>query len=239
VLACAALLSIHSCSLGAPILLEEAKAAGVAPAEKSAASTPACDAMRAVGQWNTAWNPFVELDPLWTDEFFAAVIPLYRSGVMPAKELGLFSIACDASFTHMLPGRTRTVDQPGTGPRSNRNPLDLIKRNLIAGPIIELRCARAFMRRHGLRVFQRAAGFEIGRDPRGAKGMAADPYASAEIGGAALDHAPGVDAVHRRFGQHAGAADGGAEQGGLAASCREGPRQFPAERGSVATPHCF
>jgi hypothetical protein len=177
VLACAALLSIHSCSLGAPILLEEAKAAGVAPAEKSAASTPACDAMRAVGQWNTAWNPFVELDPLWTDEFFAAAIPLYRSGVLPAKELGLFSIACDASFTHMLPGRTRMVDQPGTGPRSNRNPLDLIKRNLIAGPIIELRCARAFMRRHGLRVFQRAAGFEIGRDPRGAKGMAADPYA--------------------------------------------------------------
>ena len=54
VLECVSLMSIHSCSLGAPILLEEAKAAGVKPAPKPAASTPACDAMRAVGQWNTA-----------------------------------------------------------------------------------------------------------------------------------------------------------------------------------------
>ena len=39
--------------------------------------------------------------------------------------------------------------------------------------------------------------------------------ARAEIGGAALDHAPGVDAVHRLVGQRAGAADGGAEEGAL------------------------
>jgi hypothetical protein len=30
--------------------------------------------------------------------------------------------------------------------------------------------------------------------------MAADPGARAELGGAALDHAPGVDAVHSRYG---------------------------------------
>ena len=103
-------MSIHSCSLGAPILLEEAKAAGVAPAPKPAASTPACDAMRAVGQWNTAWDPFFELDPQWTDEFFAAAIPMYKSGVMPAKELELLSIACDASYTHMYaPGTRRHI----------------------------------------------------------------------------------------------------------------------------------
>ena len=110
VLKCVALMSIHSCSLGAPILLEEAKAAGVPPAPKPAASTPACDAMRAVGQWNTAWDPFFELDPLWTDEFFAAAIPLYKCGVMPAKEIELLSIACDASFTHMYaPGTRRHI----------------------------------------------------------------------------------------------------------------------------------
>ena len=34
VLKCASVMSIHSCSLGAPILLEEAKAAGVKPAAK-------------------------------------------------------------------------------------------------------------------------------------------------------------------------------------------------------------
>jgi alkylhydroperoxidase/carboxymuconolactone decarboxylase family protein YurZ len=110
VLKCGALMSIHSCSLGAPILLEETKAAGVEPALKPATSTPACDAMRAVGQWNTAWDPFFELDPLWTDEFFGAAIPLYKSGVMSAKDLELLSIACDASFTHMYaPGTRRHI----------------------------------------------------------------------------------------------------------------------------------
>ncbi len=110
VLKAVSLMSIHSCSLGAPVLLEEAQAAGVKPGSKTAASTPACDAMRAVGQWNSAWDPFFELDPVWTDEFFASVIPIYKSGIMPAKQLELLSIACDASFTHMYaPGVRRHI----------------------------------------------------------------------------------------------------------------------------------
>src|ERR1700722_15909069 len=92
---------------------------------------------------------------------------------------------------------------------SNRDPLDLIERNLIAGAIIELGRARAFVRRHRLSILQSAAGFKIGRDARGAKRVATDPNARPEIGSAALDHAPGVDAVHRLFGQHAGASHGG------------------------------
>src|SRR5262245_66451847 len=43
-------LAIHSCSLGAPILLEEAKAAGVKAAPKGPVATPACDTMRTIGQ---------------------------------------------------------------------------------------------------------------------------------------------------------------------------------------------
>jgi alkylhydroperoxidase/carboxymuconolactone decarboxylase family protein YurZ len=110
VLKAVSLMSIHSCSLGAPILLEEAQATGVKPRPKTAAATPACDAMRAVGQWNSAWDPFFNLDPVWTDEFFASVIPIYKSGVMSAKELELLSIACDASFTHMYaPGVRRHI----------------------------------------------------------------------------------------------------------------------------------
>src|SRR5262249_27166350 len=55
--ACAIGPAIHSCSLGAPLLLEEAKAAGVQPAKRSdTEATPACDQMRAVGQWNQAWD---------------------------------------------------------------------------------------------------------------------------------------------------------------------------------------
>ena len=111
VLKCASVLSIHSCSLGAPILLEEAKAAGVRPApRKDTEPTPACDAMRAIGQWNAAWDPFFELDPVWTDEFMATGAAIYKSGVLPPKEVELLSIALDASFTHMYaPGTRRHV----------------------------------------------------------------------------------------------------------------------------------
>lgn len=110
VLKAVSLMSIHSCSLGAPVLLDEAQAAGIKFQPQASASTPACDAMRAVGQWNAAWDPFFALDPVWTDEFFAAVTPIYKSDVMPAKELELLSIACDASFTHMYaPGVRRHI----------------------------------------------------------------------------------------------------------------------------------
>jgi len=110
VLKCAALMSIHSCSLGAPILLEEAKAAGARPPAKPAAPTPACDKMKAIGQWNAAWDPFYELDSVWTDEFMATGAGIYGSGVLPAKDVELLSIAFDASYTHMYaPGTRRHI----------------------------------------------------------------------------------------------------------------------------------
>lgn len=110
VIKCASVMAIHSCSLGAPILLDEAKAAGKSASPKAAAATPACDKMKAIGQWNTAWNPFFELDPAWTDAFMATGAGIYGSGVMPAKETELLSIAFDASFTHMYaPGTRRHI----------------------------------------------------------------------------------------------------------------------------------
>jgi alkylhydroperoxidase/carboxymuconolactone decarboxylase family protein YurZ len=110
VLKCASVMAIHSCSLGAPILLEEAKAAGKKPASKPAAATPACDEMRAIGQWNAAWDPFYQLDPTWTEEFMATGAGIYGSGVMSAKETELLSIAFDASYTHMYaPGTRRHI----------------------------------------------------------------------------------------------------------------------------------
>jgi alkylhydroperoxidase/carboxymuconolactone decarboxylase family protein YurZ len=110
VLKMASVLAIHSCSLGAPILLEEAKAAGVKPLPKPAASTPACDTVRAIGQWNDAWNPFVELDPVWTDQFMATGATIYAGGLMTPKLIELLSIAFDASYTHMYaPGTRRHI----------------------------------------------------------------------------------------------------------------------------------
>ncbi|WP_395664838.1 carboxymuconolactone decarboxylase family protein [Methylocella sp.] len=107
---CASVMAVHSCSLGAPILLEEAKAAGIAPAAASDAATPAVDKMKAIGQWNAAWDPFLALAPGWTDAFMATGAGIYGSGVLPAKEIELISIAFDASFTHMYaPGVRRHV----------------------------------------------------------------------------------------------------------------------------------
>ena len=110
VLKCAAVMSIHSCSLGAPMLLEEAKSAGARPGAKPAVPTPACDEMKAIGQWNTAWDPFYELDPVWTDAFMATGAGIYASAVLPAKDVELISVAFDASYTHMYaPGTRRHI----------------------------------------------------------------------------------------------------------------------------------
>jgi alkylhydroperoxidase/carboxymuconolactone decarboxylase family protein YurZ len=110
VLKMASLLGIHSCSLGAPILLEEAKAAGAAAPARKEVATPVVDKTREIGQWNTAWDPFFNLDPLWTQEFIAAGIPIYTSGLLSPKLAELLSIALDASFTHMYaPGTRRHI----------------------------------------------------------------------------------------------------------------------------------
>jgi len=110
ILKMASLLSIHSCSLGAPILLEEAKAAGVQPTPKPKTTTPSCDKLKAVGQWNEAWNPFLALDPGWTDEFMGVGAGIYVGGLLSAKDAELLSIAFDASYTHMYaPGTRRHI----------------------------------------------------------------------------------------------------------------------------------
>jgi alkylhydroperoxidase/carboxymuconolactone decarboxylase family protein YurZ len=73
-------------------------------------ATPACDKMKAVGQWNAAWDPFLELDPVWTDEFMATGAGIYGSGAFSPKEIELLSIAFDASYTHMYaPGTRRHI----------------------------------------------------------------------------------------------------------------------------------
>jgi len=105
-----AAMALHSCSLGVPILLEEMKAAGVTAPDRPRPETPACDAMKAMGQWNTAWDPFYELSPLWTEEFLAFGVGLYTGDLFTPKFIELISIAFDASVTHMYaPGTRRHI----------------------------------------------------------------------------------------------------------------------------------
>jgi alkylhydroperoxidase/carboxymuconolactone decarboxylase family protein YurZ len=111
VLECAALGAIHSCSLGAPLLLEEAAELGAAlPRPDAGDATPFCDRLRQIGKWNGAWDPFYALDPAWTEQFFAVAVPAYSGGVLSTKEVELLSIAFDASYTHLYaPGTRRHI----------------------------------------------------------------------------------------------------------------------------------
>ena len=152
VLKMASLLAIHTCSLGAPILLEEARAAGVAAATRATPPTPACDRMRAAGQWNAAWDPFFDLDPQWTDEFMAAGVGLYASKALTPKEVELLSIAFDASYTHMYaPGTRRHIKGALAAGATVEEIMEVLKLCVAQGvqacnlgvPILEQELARA------------------------------------------------------------------------------------------------
>jgi alkylhydroperoxidase/carboxymuconolactone decarboxylase family protein YurZ len=111
VLEMASFVSQHSYALGAPILIEEAKAAGVKLADRPGdAATPICDKMRAAGQWNKADDPCLELDPAWMEPFMAVVIGVYSDRLMTPKFGELVNIAFNASFTNMsAPGTRRHI----------------------------------------------------------------------------------------------------------------------------------
>jgi alkylhydroperoxidase/carboxymuconolactone decarboxylase family protein YurZ len=127
----AAFMAIHACSLGAPILLEEGKAAGKTPTVKKVA-TPSADVMKAKGLWNTAWDPFFGLDPLWTDQFFAAVGGIYDGKTLQPKFVELLSIALDASVTHMYaPGTRRYQGRLGPGCDHGRDHGDAEDRHVL------------------------------------------------------------------------------------------------------------
>ncbi len=118
VLKCASVMSIHSCSFGAPILLKEASAGSLQDAgatrsqdlQNAGGATAAIEKMKAIGQWNEEWDSLLFLAPVWTDQYMAMCVGLYGTNVFPPKELELLSVALDASYTHMYgPGTRRHI----------------------------------------------------------------------------------------------------------------------------------
>ncbi len=108
VLKMAAIVALHSMTLGAPILIEEATAAGKTLGTTKEFATPACDNMKANGQWNAAWDAIFDLDPSWTDALVSAGAGFCTSGILTPKFVELISIAFDASISHMYaPGVRR------------------------------------------------------------------------------------------------------------------------------------
>ncbi len=97
VLKITAVLAIHSMNVGAPILIEEAAAAGRPYGEIPEVTPPDCETL-------------FDLDPIWTDAFVAAGAGFHGSGVLTPKFVELIGIALDASISHMYaPGVRRHV----------------------------------------------------------------------------------------------------------------------------------
>lgn len=73
-------------------------------------ATPISNHLRAIGQWNRAWDDFAAFDPVWTEKFMdMGTLPM-RSGVLDKKTIEFIAIAVDASCTHMYaPGVRRHI----------------------------------------------------------------------------------------------------------------------------------
>lgn len=73
-------------------------------------STPLCDQLKRLGEWNSAWDPMYALDPQWTEKFMdMGTLPM-RKGVLDAKTVEFLAIAVDASCTHLYgPGVRRHI----------------------------------------------------------------------------------------------------------------------------------
>jgi alkylhydroperoxidase/carboxymuconolactone decarboxylase family protein YurZ len=113
---------------------DEINAAGVKPVAKGAVPTPACDGVKALGQRNPAWDPFIELDPAWTDAFMATGIGIYGSGVLPLKEVELLSIALDASYTHVYaPGTRRHITSALQAGATREEIMEVLKLCVVQG----------------------------------------------------------------------------------------------------------
>ena len=73
-------------------------------------ATPFCDRLRQLGEWNPNWEPFYELDPVWTEKFMSMGVAPMLTGVLDAKTIEFIAIAVDASCTHMYePGVRRHI----------------------------------------------------------------------------------------------------------------------------------
>lgn len=72
--------------------------------------TPISDAMKANGDWNSAWDEVAVLDSGWMEDFLKMGTSAWTKNVLDAKTLEFIAIAVDASCTHMYaPGTRRHI----------------------------------------------------------------------------------------------------------------------------------
>lgn len=102
------------------------------------------------------------------------------------------------------------------------DPFDLIERDLIRAPVVELRCRCAGVVRHSSRLLERAAVLEMGGDPRGPERMIANLGVDAGSRRTAPDHRIGIGLGQGRARKPIGAVPYRAEQRPLVISADAG-----------------
>ncbi|HTA59929.1 MAG TPA: hypothetical protein VK805_17340 [Candidatus Baltobacteraceae bacterium] len=115
VLKCASVVSVHSFSFNAPLLVQEASMGSLEDfsdsrkkrLERVGKATPAVQKMKAIGHWSEEWDSVLFLDPVWTDEYLAMCISLYAENVFQPKELELLLVAFDAAYVSIYGSGTR------------------------------------------------------------------------------------------------------------------------------------
>src|SRR5262245_27691957 len=85
--------------------------------------------------------------------------------------------------------------RPVGGLPANIDLHDLVERDAVLAPIVELGGAGRRMRRHLTRLLERAAILEVGRNASAAEGVVADLRCDAGRLGATADHSPSVGPV--------------------------------------------
>jgi alkylhydroperoxidase/carboxymuconolactone decarboxylase family protein YurZ len=118
VLKCASVMSIHSFSFNAPLLIQEASMGSLddfsdfreRQLKRVGNATPSVEKMRAIGHWSEEWDSVLFLDPVWTDQYMAMCTSLYAENVLSPKELELLLVAFDAAYVHIYgPGTRRHI----------------------------------------------------------------------------------------------------------------------------------
>lgn len=106
-----AVIGIHACATGVPILAQELVEAGrQTPPPESTTPTPVCDELRAAGQFNPLWETVYNWDRDWLEKFLAMGAGIWRDNILPPLWIELLCIAGDAALTHMYaPGIRRHI----------------------------------------------------------------------------------------------------------------------------------
>jgi len=142
VLKCASVVSIHSFSFNAPLLVQEASMGSLEDfsalrrkrMEKVGKANLALEKMKAIGHWSEEWDSVLFLDPVWTDQYMAMCAALYAESVLPPKELELLLVAFDAAYVHIYgPGTRRHIKNAFKAGATVEEIMEVLKLGVVQG----------------------------------------------------------------------------------------------------------